>query len=1065
MPQTFEGKPRKLRNGEWGASLPKGSQPEPGDIINITTREGLEFQKIVGKVVSESATYGLLVSTTNVPLPAAEPSQTSKPAATAPARSRRSRASEPASPARNTYQGTRRTVGDSDIMGVYLPEGSKPTKGDHVVLTTPDGDAYISVVDRVVGEMQTGGVWVQTSYLSDDDKQIAENARASAGTSAATEPESPPARRESQPDDTPGDSRTIHGTRVTVEMAKKRGLSAVGIYVPKDSEPKLGDHVVLTRPDGKEHTRVITKVMPGETRAEDVRVVSEFVSVDDAKTADRAEAASDSMPVPAVQEQRTRDTQARRERLQSGTEEMAMPPSPVKPMPSNPTDMDTQLDGLLKDVEWPSYRKIVVNTVDRGPMSIQIGDVMRPYMSLHIYNWYNSDPGEAEKSLERRGIRAIPNPYNPKQMDIHAWTPAKKEDVQTNRDVGTWHYGEARRMAKEETSRYNADHVAESHATEAPKGFNPKKPDRDDPRTGQPMDYFPYQKAGIKSALDRQNILIADEPGLGKTAQALGVINNDPSMKRVLVICPATIRDNWLKEANTWLVNKPKYMCKVNSGTGTKGCVPKRGAAFVVTNYEAMRDNSTIAQEIRDGKWDMVILDEAHKLKNPSAQQTQGIFGRNASTDRKTGETKAAIEPLEAKRKLALTGTPVTKNPMDVYGVISWLQPEQFPDHYVGRSMYRERYDDTNNQHSNTNVRNEKELESVLRSTVMVRRESDEVRHDRPDKTRRVVMVEPQTTAEKKAVRAGEAFEKKYGSIVDLLDNGRSDLGHKQTVWLPELTKVIMQMAEAKSPMVAQYVADAAEEGEPLVYFGWHKVTVDAVAKKLDKEGIPYVKLTDDVPIDKRQAIVDKFQDPDNPSAEVLIATMGVASEGLNMYRARRAIFGELNWSADKMAQAEMRIDRIGQKNDMLVEHLVLGDSMDANLSEVVSRKMDTMKAVVGVSNSNMVNRSSPKRRQTETTTLAKEDRKPVRRASKPKATAKKTPAKKVTTKASTSRAKANPTPVITEKKPTTRKATTPSADAENEKGLLRGNRRTTGRGKKDEKDKGGTRKVNITVT
>ena len=133
------------------------------------------------------------------------------------------------------------------------------------------------------------------------------------------------------------------------------------------------------------------------------------------------------------------------------------------------------------------------------------------------------------------------------------------------------------------------------------------------------LSYLPFQKAGIAFGLKRDSVLIGDEMGLGKTIQAIGIINGDESIKKVLVICPATPKINWKREMTKWLVrdfditvqmskNQWDYLADIN-----------------IINYDILKANH---DQIHSTKWDMVIVDECHWLKSPDAQRTQEIVGK-----------------------------------------------------------------------------------------------------------------------------------------------------------------------------------------------------------------------------------------------------------------------------------------------------------------------------------------------------------------------------------------------------------------------------------------------------
>jgi superfamily II DNA or RNA helicase len=139
----------------------------------------------------------------------------------------------------------------------------------------------------------------------------------------------------------------------------------------------------------------------------------------------------------------------------------------------------------------------------------------------------------------------------------------------------------------------------------------------------------PFQKEGVAFALDREASVIADSMGLGKTAQAVGVINGDASIRRVLVVCPASVRIPWQRELDQWL-NRSFTIAVV----GVNCQKPLSGNGITIINYDRF---ARFENEL--GAYDLAVLDECHYIKSPDSKRT-----------------RAALS-LKAKRKLALSGT------------------------------------------------------------------------------------------------------------------------------------------------------------------------------------------------------------------------------------------------------------------------------------------------------------------------------------------------------------------------------------------------------------------------
>lgn len=130
------------------------------------------------------------------------------------------------------------------------------------------------------------------------------------------------------------------------------------------------------------------------------------------------------------------------------------------------------------------------------------------------------------------------------------------------------------------------------------------------------LDYLPYQKAGIAYCMERDAALIGDDMGLGKTMQGIGTINADPEARAVLIICPASLKLNWAKELRKWLVRP------MTIGVAEGKTIPTTDVVIINFDIVAKHRAAIDARE-----WDILIVDEAHYLKNPKAQRTKAVLG------------------------------------------------------------------------------------------------------------------------------------------------------------------------------------------------------------------------------------------------------------------------------------------------------------------------------------------------------------------------------------------------------------------------------------------------------
>ena len=405
----------------------------------------------------------------------------------------------------------------------------------------------------------------------------------------------------------------------------------------------------------------------------------------------------------------------------------------------------------------------------------------------------------------------------------------------------------------------------------------------------------PYQIEGVKKIMELgRDVLLADEPGLGKTVQVAEVINRTRPAG-VRVVCPASLRLNWARELEVWLTFRP--------------------AAVEIMSYEAVVSAKDTPAEV-----DLLVFDEAHYLKNPDAKRTRKCLA------------------LTAKKRLFLTGTPVVNRPMDLYPMLNAMGLA------VSRVDYGKRYCDGFLQVVKWNPRthkpmrtvwnfsgasNAEELSALLKSRCMVRRTKAEVLSELPAKTRQVVELDIPLSTTPEAVRTAV--------YPDLASAGAA--GVSPDVAFQDLSAVRLETALHKLPHVIAYIQDLLEEEEKLVVFAWHREVVDALAASLPRAVKLYGGMSDRA---KDQAVRD-FQAGD---ARVFVGQITAAGTGLTLAAADTAVFAEIDWVPGNITQAEDRLHRIGQSNPVRIIHLVQAGSVDCRMVRALVAKQEVIDAV-----------------------------------------------------------------------------------------------------------------------
>lgn len=470
------------------------------------------------------------------------------------------------------------------------------------------------------------------------------------------------------------------------------------------------------------------------------------------------------------------------------------------------------------------------------------------------------------------------------------------------------------------------------------------------------LSYLPFQRAGIAYAMGRQRTLIADAMGLGKTIQALGFVNAK-DVKNVLVVAPASLRINWLREAERWLTRPFRFYVVDNPKL-----VPE-DATFVVVNYDRLKGD--VLESLMGRQWDLLVCDEAHMLKNEKAARTKAVFGVEGRP-RKGVEAKPGLID-RASALLVLTGTPILNRPKEAYPLLHALDPRTWSNFFSFGKRYCAGHQEAVPMKGSRSKRlvwnfdgasNLEELQQRLRATIMVRRLKADVLKELPPKRRQIICLPANGAA--KAVedewrgyrRSEEQMEQLQDQLelaqaagdTDAYDQAVEKLRAAAKAAFEETSAVRKAVALAKLPAAIEYLKDLIDEQElpKLIVFGHHHDVIGGLAEAFGSQAVVVDGRT---PNEKRQEAVDRFQT--DPTCKVFVGGIRAAGVGLTLTAASTVAFVELDWTPGMMCQAEDRAHRIGQQNNVLVLHLVLDGSMDANMAKLLVAKQEVADAML----------------------------------------------------------------------------------------------------------------------
>lgn len=470
------------------------------------------------------------------------------------------------------------------------------------------------------------------------------------------------------------------------------------------------------------------------------------------------------------------------------------------------------------------------------------------------------------------------------------------------------------------------------------------------------LEYLGYQKAGIVYASARPNTLIGDEMGLGKTIQAIGVMNAESSTKRILVVCPASLKLNWRKEISKWDVNG-RQIFVFNSG---KAKIDWSLDGVYILNYELLKK---FKSELRSTPWDIIVVDECHYLKNPAADRTKMLLGHR-SWNKQLRQWDTIETPIPAARRIFLTGTPLVNRPNELWTLAQALDPEG-----LGRSKsaFEKRYCGAHQGQwgwVKDGATNLDELQERMRSTFMIRRLKQDVLKELPAKRRQVITIDDTMDNElrerNQKMLSDLQFVQAKQSSTNMWDNEDMDEDNRDAepadgtltvpqMYFEEMSRLRHDNAIAKLPFIIEHLHDILDANGKVVVMCWHHDVVDALKAEF---GDIAVAIDGRNSTDERDAAVTRFQT--DSTCRLFIGTIRAAGVGLTLTASSTVIFAELDWTPGNVTQAEDRCHRIGQTEPVLVQHIVMDGTIDARMAELIVSKqavidaaLDTQKAPV----------------------------------------------------------------------------------------------------------------------
>lgn len=438
---------------------------------------------------------------------------------------------------------------------------------------------------------------------------------------------------------------------------------------------------------------------------------------------------------------------------------------------------------------------------------------------------------------------------------------------------------------------------------------------------------YGYQRTGVNFMIKAGRVINADDMGLGKTLESIAAAE-ESGANRILIVTLNSLKFNWEAELNKW-GSKP-----VTIINGDKAKKDKRIAeyqtGYMVINYEAMR----LHPELAGMQWDVMICDEAHKLKNKDTLHT------------------IAIKKIKSKYAWALTGTPMENAPHELWSLLNWLFPKSFSSYWRFVDQYCVVNEFAGKDDKTIRVPvgaiSSKEMHELLQP-VMIRRLKTEVLPDLPEK--QYVSIPIEMSKEDRRV-----YKDILKEMIAVLDNG--DIVATPTV--------LTQFTRLKQACISQHLLGTKRTGvtsaklqalEDLVEssIADHKIVVyttlaeglKIARNNLNARGWNTAEIHGDITPEGRQLAIRKFQT--DPNCRIFLATIQAGGTGIDglQYAADQFIYLDKHPNPMRNLQAEDRLMRIGQKNALTIYSIINKDSIEEYIEYRLLRKETSFNFII----------------------------------------------------------------------------------------------------------------------
>ncbi len=434
------------------------------------------------------------------------------------------------------------------------------------------------------------------------------------------------------------------------------------------------------------------------------------------------------------------------------------------------------------------------------------------------------------------------------------------------------------------------------------------------------------------AAAGHRTFLLADEPGLGKTAQAL-LAAEAAGAYPLLVVVPNVVKTNWAREAALWT---PRRTATVVHGNGE---TIDGFADIVIVNYEVLDRHVGWLGNL--GFRGMVV-DEAHFIKNKTSQRSQHVLQLSERIRSRT------VRPL----LMALTGTPLINDIEDfraIWQFLGWIDDKK------PRAPLMHALEETGLTPADSGFY--KAARGSVIDLGIVRRRKVDVASDIParriadlpveldDEAGRSIRAAERDLARRLVSRYDSALENRRSSV--LVEGIDHELVRRVARWEREDTNssgteenvfgVMRRIGQAKAGLSADYAAQLARSVGKVVFFAKHIDVMDVAEQTFAKRGLRYSSIRGDQTPKQRQANIDAFVE--DPEVAVVVCSLSAAGVGLNLQVASNVVLAELSWTDAEQTQAIDRVHRIGQSEPVTAWRIIAAQTIDSKVAQLIDAK------------------------------------------------------------------------------------------------------------------------------